>query len=169
MDIPKNILVQAIQDSLSSQKLYLFKNTSYDGNAPVHYHFAIKTNDSNYIMLTMLTSQVEKKKSYYSNSQKSLSSLIEISASEISQISNKLCLDSCIDCNNPIVQTHEELQAKIDIESFKYIEANISKELIDRIIMAIKNSPQVRPYIKNLLNVYKTSHSNSYAVGEVNR
>ena len=153
MDIPANICVQAIQDSLSAQKLYLFKNTSYEGDAPAHYHFAIKTNNSNYIMLTMLTSQVAKKKSYYSDSQTDLNSLVEISDNEINQISNELHLSSCIDCNSPIVKTSEELLAKIDIESFKYIEANINKELIDRIINAIKNSRHVKPYIKNLLAV----------------
>lgn len=151
MDIPTSIQVQSIQDSLTSQKLYLFKNTSFSDGAPAHYHLAIKTNDDKYLLLTMITSQVEKKKQYYSDSPNLLSSLVEINATDINQISNRLNLNSCIDCNKPILKTNEELLANIVTDSFEYIDATIVSKLIDEIIIAIKSSPQVRPNIKNIL------------------
>jgi len=151
VDIPQSILVQSIQDSLSSQKLYLFKNTSYSVDAPAHYHLAIKTNDDKYLLLTMITSQVEKKKRYYADSPNLLSSLVEITATDVCKISNRLYLDSCIDCNKPTLKTSEELLANIVTDSFEYIDANIDDKLIDEIVIAIKNSPQVRPHIKNIL------------------
>lgn len=151
MDIPKNIQVKAIQDSLTSQKLYLFKNKTYSNTAPAHYHLAIKTNNDNYILLTMLTSQVEKKKIFYEDSPSLLSSLIQISASNITKISPRLHLDSCIDCNRPILKTNEELLANIAENSFEYIDACIENSLIVEIIDAIKSSPQVRPNIKNTI------------------
>lgn len=151
MDIPVDIQVQSIQDSLTSQKLYLFKNTSYSDDAPAHYHLAIKTNDDKYLLLTMITSQVEKKKRYYADSPTLLSSLVEINATEINKMSNRLNLNSCIDCNRPILKTNEELLANITIDSFEYIDATIQSDLIDKIIIAIKSSPQVRPNIKNIL------------------
>ena len=151
MDIPKNIQVKAIQDSLTSQKLYLFKNKTYSNTAPAHYYLAIKTNNDNYILLTMLTSQVEKKKIFYEDSPSLLSSLIQISASNITKISPRLHLDSCIDCNRPILKTNEELLANIAENSFEYIDACIENSLIVEIIDAIKSSPQVRPNIKNTI------------------
>lgn len=151
MDIPTSIQVQSIQDSLTSQKLYLFKNTSYADDAPAHYHLAIKTNDDKYLLLTMITSQVEKKKQYYSDTPDLLSSLVEINATDINQISSRLNLNSCIDCNRPILKTNEELLANIVTDSFQYIDAVIDSTLIDEIIIAIKSSPQVRPNIKNIL------------------
>ncbi len=152
MDIPKNIQVNVIQDSLTSQKLYLFKNKTYVDTAPSHYHLAIKTNNDNYILLTMLTSQVDKKKIFYEDLPSSLSSLVQISASDINKISTRLHLDSCIDCNKPILKTNEELLATISEDSFEYIDASIDNNLILEIIDAIKSSPQVRPNIKNILN-----------------
>ena len=151
MDIPINIKVQSIQDSLTSQKLYLFKNNSYSDDAPSHYHLAIKTNDDKYLLLTMITSQVEKKKQYYADSPTLLSSLVELSAADVNQISSRLNLNSCIDCNRPILKTNEELLANITTDSFEYIDATIQSDLIDKITTAIKSSPQVRPNVKNIL------------------
>ena len=57
--------------------------------------------------------------------------------------------DSCIDCNEPIYSTKEEIESiALDLE---YIEAKIDGSLKDKIIKAIKSSAKVRDEIKNSL------------------
>ena len=94
----------------------------------------------------MITSQVDKKIKYYTLTNKSLvDSIIIISSNDIDILEK----ESCIDCNEPIYSTKEEIESiAIDIE---YIEAKIDKNLKDKIIKAIKSSAKVRDEIKNSL------------------
>ncbi len=99
----------------------------------------------------MFTTQVEKRKRYYRDDEKMLSSLVEISASNMQKINSNLNQDSCLDCNNPILKTSEELLAEIVPGTFRYVNAVIDEQLISDITEATKSSPRVRPFIKNLL------------------
>jgi len=74
----------------------LFKNRDYDKSAPKHYHISIKVKNDNYVLLTLITSQVGKKKRFYKLSNpKLLESLVIISSDDIDVLSK----ESCIDCN----------------------------------------------------------------------
>lgn len=146
MEIPSAILTQFMGDSFENEKVYLFKNKNYDKNAPAHFHIALKTNQDEYLVLSMITSQVDKKIKYYTLTNKSLvDSIIIINSNDIDILEK----ESCIDCNEPIYSTKEEIESiALDIE---YIEAKIDKHLKDKIIKAIKSSAKVRDEIKNSL------------------
>lgn len=152
MDIPSHIRVNVIQDSLDTQTLYLFKNTTYNSTAPGHYHIVMKTNDSSYFVLTMFTTQVSKKKILYQHNPQALSSLIELDAATANSICSNLNNDSCIDCNQATFKTSEELSSIIDMDSLLYIEASLNNTLMTEIKTAIKNSPLIRPYHQKLLD-----------------
>ena len=49
-----------------------FKNKNYDKEAPPHFHIALKTIQDEYLVLSMITSQVEKKIRYYTLTNRSL-------------------------------------------------------------------------------------------------
>lgn len=104
--------------------------------------------NNNYVLLTLITSQVDKKKRFYKLSNpKLLESLIIISSDDIDVLSK----ESCIDCNQPIFLTKEELLAKID-GSIEFIEVKMDMNLKEKIIQAIKKSPMVRDEIKEQIN-----------------
>lgn len=135
-------------DSFENKKVYLFKNKNYDKNTPSHFHIALQTNKKEYLVLTMITSQVEKKLKYYNLTNKSLvNSVIMLDSNDL-DILNK---ESCIDCNDPMYLTKEEIESlAVDLE---YKDANINKNLRAKIINAIKSSAKVREEIKNSLEV----------------
>lgn len=148
MDLPLNLVIQSIEDTLKSNKIYLFKNKNYDTNSPSHYHIALSTKDKKYIVLSMITSQVDKKKKYYNMLDKGLSkNVISISSDEI----NMLDKNSCIDCNQPMYLTNEELFALVKDE-IKFIDIQIDNVLKNKIINAIKESDMVRDEIKGNLS-----------------
>lgn len=146
LEIPATILTHFMGDSFENEKVYLFRNKNYDKNAPAHFHIALKTTQDEYLVLSMITSQVEKKIKYYSLTNKSLVDSVLIINSDDIDILEK---ESCIDCNEPIYSTKEEIESiALDLE---YIEAKIDKNLKNKIIKAIKSSAKVRDEIKNSL------------------
>jgi len=103
-------------DSFENKKVYLFKNKNYDKNAPTHFHIALKTNQDEYLVLSMITSQVEKKLKYYNLTNKSLiDSVVMIDGSDIDILDK----DSCIDCNDPIYSTKEEIESRGQVSKIK--------------------------------------------------
>ncbi len=48
-------------DPFKSNRVYLFKNKNFDTNSPSHYHIALSTKNGKNIVLSMITSQVDKK------------------------------------------------------------------------------------------------------------
>ena len=146
MELPSTILTKFMGDSFENEKVYLFKNKNYDKIAPAHFHIALKTNQDEYLVLSMITSQVEKRIKYYTLTNKSLvKSVVIINSNDIDILEK----ESCIDCNEPIYGTKEEIESiALDLE---YIEAKIDKHLKNKIIKAIKLSAKVRDEIKNSL------------------
>ncbi len=144
MDLPLELVIENIEDSFVGGKLYLFKNKNYDKNASAHYHIALRAKDSQYLILNMITSKVEKKIRYYTLTNKNLiDSVIQISSDDIALLSK----DSCIDCNQPMYVTKEELNALV-ADGIKYIKTTINKNLKQTIIEAVLSSSMVRDEIK---------------------
>ena len=76
-----------IEDLFKTNKVYLFKNKTYDTNLPSHFHIALSTKDSKYIVLSMITSQVDNKIKYYNLINKDLlESVLPISNNDINII-----------------------------------------------------------------------------------
>ncbi len=144
MDLGIELSIQGITPSLGT--VYYFKNSEHGGNSNPHYHVAIPTIDGGYVLLVMFTSQVEKKKEYYTRTnQKAFDSLVFVNATDFCFLTK----ESVIDCNNPIYKTSEELGAIIHNLEFK--DADLTQEFIDDIVKAIKTSPIARPQIKRAL------------------
>ncbi len=147
MDLPLNLIIDNIEDSFKSSKVYLFKNKTYDTNSPSHFHIALSTKDSKYIVLSMITSQVDKKIKYYNLINKDLlKSVLPISNNDINIIDK----DSCIDCNQPMYLTIEELFALVE-DKIEFIDIHIDSNLKNKIVKAIKGSDMIRDEIKENL------------------
>ncbi len=144
MDLPRHVAIEGIKPSKST--VYHFKNSTYEESAPAHIHIAIPVNDSTYVLLTMITSQVTKRKEFYAHNAKALESVIEITSNELDFIKKA----SVIDCNKPLYQTKEELDSIISGD-ITFIDASLSDDLIERIRAGIINSPLVKPVVKKLL------------------
>jgi hypothetical protein len=102
-------------------------------------------------LLCIITSQVESRKDYYSLKQKdAVESLIDVDKNILPILKKP---ESVIDCNNPhFFLTQSELLNRIDSKhGIELITRDIPDSLKIQIISAIKESPLVKPYIKNLL------------------
>ncbi len=149
--MPKSLILCNVNDSFDTNLLYLFKNVTHGEDAKEHFHVALKVSDDQYIVLLMITSQVEKRLNYYEriSNQSAKESLIIVNDELVT------CLDrqSCIDCNRPDLYTREELSAKIDGE-LKFVATDIESSLRTTLVDAIQRSPLVRPNIKKMLSTY---------------
>lgn len=144
MDLGENIVLGGIQPSLT--KVYYFINTTYGETSNPHYHIAVPTNNGNYILMVMFTTQIDETKELYTTvKREALHSLIEVKKEDLCFLSQ----DSLLDCNKTLFKTKEELQAIIS--SIEYKDANLTEEFVSKIKEAISKSPLVRPIIKKSL------------------
>jgi len=104
-----------------------FKNKCYMKTTPPHYYISIPIADEHYLLLYVITSQIENKRSYYSRTnQKALDSLVHIDRNEI----NILTRPSVIDCNSPIYDLRENIiDLQIRVKSFKIIHNRVISSL----------------------------------------
>jgi len=129
-----------------NKTLYYFKNIDFDQVAPAHYHIAIPISSDEFVMLTLITSQLRKQIDFANQqSIKYQESLVIVNPEDLSILSKQ----SVINCNNILVYTREELDTKIHSIEFK--DCDIPEELINRLIKAIRNSPVVKERYKKLL------------------
>ncbi|ALV65026.1 hypothetical protein [Campylobacter fetus] len=118
-----------------------------------HYYIIIPTQDTDKIViLSMITSQVEKRKSYYKENKKALECLVEVTNKEIPLLTYDISL---IDCNRTFETTKEELLTKFpDIKVYSK-DINIPINIINKIIAGINHSPMIKPNIKKLIDKSK--------------
>ena len=147
MEIPHELLIEAINDTFTHNKLYLFKNKQYEQNSPSHFHIALKTKEDAYVVLLIITSKVEKKRAYYKRLGEEFSKgLIEVNSKDI----NILTKESCIDCNEPLYYSKEAI--KVLAKDFRIVtNFSINQNLKSILINAIKESPLVKPIVANAL------------------
>lgn len=97
-----------------------------------------------------MTSQVEKRKSYYlsTGKDKAIGSLVRLNQNDFPFLTK----ETIIDCNQPILVKKSELIHRIDPKyGFTIKVPEISESLKKQIVSAIHNSPIVRPFIKKLI------------------
>ncbi len=145
MELPNELIIKFISDFCVCR----FKDTNHAPEAKPHYYVNVPVCDNSSLLLCIITSQIEKKYGYYSRvSQKALKSLINVDNKSLPILSK----DSVIDCNNAELFNKTELLKRVDPKfAFKVDERNIPHFLKLKIIEAIKNSPQIKPYIKKML------------------
>ena len=125
-----------------------FKDEKHAPDAPHHFYIVIPLQGSN-LVISIITSQVEKKKSYYTKVNiKALNGLVFLNRGEFSFLTRDV---SVIDCNQAELLSKAELADRVNSE-LKIIESQIPKRLKEKVQKAIQESPLVRPHIKKALN-----------------
>ena len=142
MKLPNEIVVNSILDSYEKKRAYLFKS---NGIEKEHFHLCLKVNNDSYVLLFLVTSQVDKRLRYYKirNDERFSDTVVVFDNTLMTCLSKQ----SCVDCNQPKYLTRDELFAEISGE-VKFIDTEIDFSLIKRIKAGIAKSPEVSEYIK---------------------
>ena len=100
-------------------------------------------------MLCFITSQIENKAWYYHKINEAAEScLVRVGKNDLSFLKKA----SVIDCNQPILIHKNKFSKIIDPDhKFEVVTRNIPKEIKEKIVKAIKDSPIVKPFIKKLI------------------
>jgi len=130
---------------LNGFSVCFFKDKYHRKESPSHYYIVIPTKHNSYLIISMVTSQWEKKIAYYRKSNtKCLNSLILVEQTDLAFLKNK----SVIDCNSAEYIHKHELSKRITPKSYKFISESIPDNLKKKIVESINKSPLIKPYIK---------------------
>ncbi|HIJ81153.1 MAG TPA: hypothetical protein HPP76_05545 [Desulfuromonadales bacterium] len=145
ISIPPSIQISAI----SSPCVCHFKDKQHRPEGPPHFYVIIPVNSATDLVLTMITSQVQSKIDYYTRTNVvAATSLIAVDGTDL-QFLNR---PSLIDCNSVELVPKAELSKKYDpAHGFEIKLPVIPDALKNQIVVAINNSPIVKPIIKKLL------------------
>ena len=155
-----------------------FRDVTHGQGAPPHYWVAISIGNNQHILLSIVTSQMQKLAHRYLNydekeQELALNSLVPLSNSDFRGIARQ-CV---INCNDTVCLSALQLIKKIDTtfcskiseRSFDLIHSDkdFSYELKEKIIQAIHNSPvaklEVKKYVDEIRDII-TSQANSSSV-----
>jgi hypothetical protein len=97
----------------------------------------------------IITSQIENKAWYYHKTKEAAeSSLVLVSKGDLPFLKKV----SVIDCNQPMLIYKNKFGKLIDHDhKFDIVSRSIPKEIKEKIVQAIKDSPIVKPFIKKLI------------------
>jgi len=142
LKLPNEIVVNSIIDSYENKRVYLFRS---NGIEKEHFHICLKVNNDSYVLLFLVTSQVDKRLRYYQirNDERFSDTVVVFDNTLMTCLSKQ----SCVDCNQPKYLTRDELFAEISGE-IKFIDTEIDFSLIKPIKAGIVKSPEVSEYIK---------------------
>lgn len=144
MILPDEFIINFIKDFCICH----FKDTNHVPKAPPHYYVNVPVNDDSSLLLCIITSQIEKRKNYYSRNEKALKALVYVSDKTLPFLSK----ESVIDCNGAELYNRIELQRRIDPKhKIQVTERNIPDSLKTQITKAVQDSPLIKRYIKKLL------------------
>jgi hypothetical protein len=152
--IPPEIILNSIDDF----SILFFKDTTQDFNAPPHFWVIFPVSPVLKFSISIITSQVEKRKSYYSRTNtKALKALVEIGNDIFSFLDRGK--KSIIDCNRMELLSKEELKRRIDPSGpceIKTVNEKFPPFLKKNIFGAINQSPLIPPDIKKAIkNIHK--------------
>lgn len=112
--------------------------------AKPHYYIILPTKTNEFIFLTMITSQIDKVKSRVENKE----TLIELNKNDLDFLTKDI---SIIDCNRIIMKSKEDLlHLKTEV-----INTNISKELYEKLVIAINKSKVISTRYKKHIDLSK--------------
>lgn len=145
VNIPPEIQIRTI----ASPCVCHFKDKKHRPEGPPHFYVIIPVNAATDLILTMITSQVQRKRNYYSRTNaKALTGLVAVDSLELPFLNR----ESLIDCNSIELVPKVELLKMVDpAHGFELRTPTVPEELKNRIVVAMKNSPIVKPAIKKLL------------------
>lgn len=147
MKLSLDIQIQALSDF----SICYFKDILHDKNSPPHRYIVIPTDNDLYLIVCIITSQIDNKFSYYSKrNEKCLASLVVLEANELDCLTTK----SVIDCNNALYLHKHALVKRIVPGTYTYIPDNIDQEIIARTLIAIDSSPLVKRNVKKSIQIH---------------
>lgn len=138
-----------IADTLKGFCVCYFKNTDHDPESPPHYHITVPISDASYLLLCVITSQMENRIKYYQRTNKrAVPCLVKVDKNDLHFL-NK---ESIIECNQPMLVRKKNFGRIVDSkQKCKVIMRDIPSYLKEKIVKAINDSPIVRPFFKKLL------------------
>lgn len=146
MEIPPEITLPNIEKAC----ILFFKDLRFDPSAPPHFYITIPLEPGKIFVLCIITSQIEKRRNYYSKGNpEALNSLIIIEKGYF----NFLRKDSLIDCNQTEILTRRQFLERIDMEfgleiKLNYLPFNLGKEILN----AIVKSPLISQKVKDMIS-----------------
>ena len=138
----------------SGFSLIRFKHVKHVSSHDPHYFIVVPNSQaSTHIVISVITSRIEKLNSYYmrTNKPQAVDSLVWINNQDFSFLNTDGCV---INCNDTDLYTYKEFEGKIDNPEEFEIKARdeaFSPDLKQKIIAAIKNSPIVLPRIRAIV------------------
>ena len=136
-----------LDTALSNPLKYVLYFKDIENNilyAKPHYYIILPTKTNEFIFLTMITSQIDKLKSRVENKE----TLIELNKNDLDFLTKDI---SIIDCNRIIVKSKEDLlHLKTEV-----ITTNISKELYEKLVIAINKSRVISTRYKKHIDLSK--------------
>lgn len=145
MDLPPEL----IGESLGGYCICYFKHKDHAQEVPPHYWITIPSKNNSWVLLCIITSQIEKRERHYQKvNSNALPSLVKVTPTDLPF----LVKESVIDCNKVLLVEKRSFYKVIDPKyKFRIITWDVPKDLQKRITVAVKSSPLVLPYIKNSL------------------
>ena len=136
-----------LDTALSNPLKYVLYFKDIENNilyAKPHYYIILPTKTNEFIFLTMITSQIDKVKSRVENKE----TLIELNKNDLDFLTKDI---SIIDCNRIIMKSKEDLlHLKTEV-----IATNISKELYEKLVIAINKSKVISTRYKKHIDLSK--------------
>ena len=136
-----------LDTALSNPLKYVLYFKDIENNiiyAKPHYYIILPTKTNEFIFLTMITSQIDKVKSRVENKE----TLIELNKNDLDFLTKDI---SIIDCNRIIMKSKEDLlHLKTEV-----ITTNISKELYEKLVIAINKSKVISTRYKKHIDLSK--------------
>ena len=136
-----------LDTALSNPLKYVLYFKDIENNiiyAKPHYYIILPTKTNEFIFLTMITSQIDKVKSRVENKE----TLIELNKNDLDFLTKDI---SIIDCNRIIMKSKEDLlHLKTEV-----ITTNISKELYEKLVIAINKSKVISTRYKKYIDLSK--------------
>jgi len=155
VDLPPAIILDTISDFC----ILYFKDTKHDPEAPPHFWVIFPVNPVTRFSMTIITSQIGKRKKYYQENNKALKCLVKIT-NDIFDFLNRE-RESVIDCNKTELLSKEELIKRIDPMGPCEIKTigKFPSFLKRGIFSAIDQSPLIPPATKKIIKDIHKDHA----------
>jgi hypothetical protein len=145
VDLPPAVILSSINDFC----ILFFKDTKHEPEAGPHFWVIFPVSPALRFSVSIVTSQIDKRKKYYQMNNKALKCLVKIS-NDIFAFLNK---ESVIDCNRMELLSKEELIKRVDptgpceIKTTERFPSFLRREIFS----AIDQSPLISPDIKKII------------------
>ncbi len=144
-------LIESELCNINDFKICYFKDIDHDASSPPHYYLCVPVKGCEFVLLCMITSQVQKIK-FYRREKNLLNYVVELQKNALSFLDKD---ESVIDCNKAELIEIEDFVNKIALYSTDPLKIKyeiISEDIKKRVINAIMGSPEVEKITKKSIN-----------------